>query len=43
MIRRQRTRLIPSRLDCELLPYNAVNEEGELIYIALLDGVEPLN
>jgi hypothetical protein len=44
VVRPQRNRHAPRRLeDCEILPDNAVNNEGELIHFALLADAEPLN
>jgi hypothetical protein len=42
--RPQRTRQVPNRLsDCEVLPDNAVNEEGDLIHTAMLADAEPID
>jgi hypothetical protein len=42
--RPQRNRQPPNRLsDCEVIPDDAVNEEGDLIHMALLADPEPIN
>ena len=44
LVRPQRNRQAPVKLtDCEITSDDAVNDEGDLIHIALLENVEPIN